>query len=390
MRYLYADSELFPPGYDFLTTLKLFLEHGGLAAHHLAEMQEIEEEIASGAADVASAVELITRFGTRAEAALGTVLVSSPRNPAVQELADALIEEVQNLTEAKCEEVETKLRQDNSLGESKTSEHRAQMHAEMAQFFLKAELGGDLLDARIELRDGKYAIEATRWMPGDISVTYAISADRFGAWSEPRKVASITDDLEKLQVGMKKKFLRRDLTREMIKVADHTIVSVILNEEGAEIALAKRPEATKDVIQLHLAHQSDGVYAHIERPSADEGLPFPAVPSDVEKLSGLWAALEEVGSEALEHRSSVLAIRVDDVDVLELDEPGLLLDRLIEQYGPIVREITRRSPSPRELSLKVEHEDGRREERYISRDSLTQLIEGLNDEVRARFATLEI
>jgi hypothetical protein len=55
----------------------------------------------------------------------------------------------------------------------------------------------------------------------------------------------------------------------------------------------------------------------------------------------------------------------------------------------MVAEIARRSPTPRELSLKLEHDDGRREERYLDRQLVDALLDDLPPPARARLAPLQ-
>jgi uncharacterized protein YceH (UPF0502 family) len=115
---------------------------------------------------------------------------------------------------------------------------------------------------------------------------------------------------------------------------------------------------------------------------------FPAVPSDVEKLSGLFAVLQRVGQEAHRRRVTVSAAELGGVDLLR-EDPGALLAHLVERFAPTVDEIARRSPTPRELSLKLEHEDGRREERYLDRQLVDALLADLPPRARERLAALQ-
>lgn len=383
MRYLYADSEPFPLGYDFLASLESLIRHSAKAADHLWRLSTAESQIQQAVKANAESLKLIEQFGDQAEGALGTVILTAPSHPLVTALGEELVEAVRKATAQRLAEADGILKRSNATLHADATTHREGARAELEQFLLEAELDATTSNATIELRDDHYAIEATRQLAGEIAVTYAIDGNRFAAWSEPRKLASIAD-LDELQVGLKKKFLRSDMTREMVRVADHTILSVHLQADQAEIHIARKG----DRLLLSLEREVDGVSASIERPQPDSHSMFPAVPSDAQKLATLWATLEEVSNEALNHRQSVVDVTVDGVEVFAIEQPELLLDRLLEIYAPIVAEIARRSPSPRELSLKVEHSDGRREERYVKRSTLAGFLEGLHPQVRKRFEVI--
>lgn len=380
MRYLYADSEPFPLGYDFLASLESLIRHAAIASDHIWRLSTAESQIEQAVKANTESQALIERFGDQAEGALGTVIVTAPSHPLVTALGEELVEAVRNATARRLAESDSMLKRSNATLLAEVSEHRDGARAELEQFLLEAELDATTRDATIELRDGHYAIEATRQLAGEISVTYAIDRNRFTTWSEPRKLASIAD-LDELQVGLKKKFLRSDMTREMVRVADHTILSVFLQADHAEIQIAKKGAT----MLLSLDREPDGVAASIERAQSKSHSMFPAVPTDAQKLATLWATLEEVSNEALSHRQAVVDVQVDGVDVFAIEQPEMLLDRLLEIYAPVVAEIARRSPSPRELSLKVEHTDGRREERYVKKATLMGFLEGLHPQVQKRF-----
>ena len=383
VRYLYADSEPFPLGYDFLASLESLIRHASRAADHLWRLSTAETQVAQSAKANAESQKLIEQFGDQAEGALGTVILTAPSHPLVTALGEELVEAVRKATAQRLAESDAVLKRANASLLAEVQQHREGARAELEQFLLEAELDATTRDATIELRDGAYAIEATRQLAGDIAVTYAIDANRFTAWAEPRKLASLAD-LDELQVGLKKKFLRSDMTREMVRVADHTILSVHLQADQAEIQIARKG----DKLLLSLEREADGIAASIERPQPDSHSMFPAVPSDAQKLASLWATLEEVSHEALHHRQAVVDVKVDGVEVFAIEQPELLLDRLLQIYAPVVAEIARRSPSPRELSLKVEHPDGRREERYVRKSTLAAFIAELHPQVRKRFEVI--
>jgi len=76
--------------------------------------------------------------------------------------------------------------------------------------------------------------------------------------------------------------------------------------------------------------------------------------------------------------------------VLEHDLLMEMLERLVDTLAPLAQEISRRSPNRHELSLKVEHGDGRREEIYLKKDELAEPIAGLPAPVWKIFSRLGV
>lgn len=389
MRFLYADSEPFPLAYDFLATLERFVQHAGRAAHSEAQVARLRQVHLKRSKSIADTVAALEEQADETYLQLDTAKITAPNNAVVGSYMDKVAAYSRQAAEELAAEQRSHLQRVSVAADEEISGHRRTARAELETFLIEGELGGELVNAIIELRDGVYAIEATRRLIGGAEVTYHIATERFEAWREPRKVSSIAGEME-IQVGMKKKFLRSDLTREMMRVGDHTIMRAVLGEGGAEIALKKKPDHPKPPITLVLGREDDGLDAYIERQQADGSDLFPAIPSDTEKIVGLWEALQEVSQRALDFRDAVVRVEIGGIDIFVEDTLDTIVENLLEAYAPIAREIEARSPSGRELSLKIEHPDGRREERYLEKAKLRAALEGLDPTVQNRFARLPL
>jgi hypothetical protein len=71
--------------------------------------------------------------------------------------------------------------------------------------------------------------------------------------------------------------------------------------------------------------------------------------------------------------------------VLENDLIGPFVTTMIRMMAPVVAEISKRSPNPAELSLKVENDTGRREEIYVRKADLLAKLEPLSPAERRVF-----
>jgi hypothetical protein len=88
------------------------------------------------------------------------------------------------------------------------------------------------------------------------------------------------------------------------------------------------------------------------------------------------------------HKERLLSVTLDGADVVEQDLVIAFVERLVQMFSPIVSEIARKSSNATELSLKREHDDGRREELYLRKQELAKRIEPLTAPARGLFAPL--
>jgi hypothetical protein len=175
-----------------------------------------------------------------------------------------------------------------------------------------------------------------------------------------------------------------------VRVDEHTVAAAVLEPKRAEIHLRRRVDAPGDSLVLFLERGENGFSADIDRP-VETGEPsrFHAVAEDLPQLEELWARLE-ASCAGVDMRETVESLTIDGQDVFEEERVVTFVDQVLSAYSPIVSEIVRRSPSPRELSLKIEHSDGRREEIYLKKDQLVGHVAALEPAMREHFARLDI
>ena len=388
MRYLYADSTDFPYEFDFLAGLERLLLHGGRIAAHAAAIEELESGRQLDATRSQRSVEGLQRWLAEAHTALTTAeLTTEAPGP----LADDVGARVRDLLDQLAGEAEAaeaaRVRRENGVAHDAVVDHRRSMRVELETLLLGTSLGGRPKRTVIQLRDGAYGFTVTRTLPGAIDVDFIIDEAKMAPWTGPRTVEAVSGAME-VQVGMKKKFLRRDLTRELVRIGELVVVEAKLIPDGAEVRLEKKPGSGKPPLLLEMRRDGETVDVTIERESADGTDLFPAVPSDAEKIEGLWESLEETARRAYASRAGVRAVFVDGHDVLGEGQPLIAIDRLANELGPVVGQLASRTPNDHELCLKVEDEAGKREERYIRRRDLHALLEEAGSAAVERFGHL--
>ncbi len=386
MRFLYADSEPFPLDYDFLATLRSFVRAAARSYAHLADIERLQAEIEGRNAATHDVLAALASFGSALEAAREAAERHYTNVPAVivysQELASHL-----ERTQKAARELHARGNEDhNANALAEIEKHRKEVRTLVEEFVLQAQLGMELAYGRIGLAGETYEMRVGTWTQGPIEVEYGVKPGRMAEWKEPRRIDELTGGLI-LQVGMKKKFLSKALTRQFVDVSDYTLTGAIVHARGGEIQLRRKVSSDKDQILLHILHENGNFVANVFRPG-DGSAPFTAVGESLVNVEKLWRVLMEASKETLEHRDSVHGVRLDGQDLFAQDAAPQLFDRLIDLYAPTVKEIARRSPSPLELSLKLQRDDGRREEVYLRKSELAEELAPLDAPMRARFTPL--
>lgn len=388
MRYLYADSTPFPFAFDFLAGLERLLLHGGRIAALEAEIGRLEREREMAAGVTARALEGLDRWVDEAKTALQTADVTTedagPLAESVSERLRKLVDQLAGETEAA---EQAQLRRQNGAFHDQAIAHRRVMREELQTLLLEAELGAQPFETVIRLREADYGFTVTRTFPGEVKVDYAIDEQAIAGWNEKRTVASVAGAME-VQVGMRKKFLRRDMTRELVRIGDHVVTEARLKPTSAEVRLQKKPGGKRPPLLLELNRDGEAVDVTIERESDDGMSMFPAVPSDAEKLEGLWESLEDTARRAFGARAGVSAVRIAGHDVLAEGHTLIAIDHIAKTFAPVVAQLAARTPNDHELTLKVEGEDGKREERYIRRRDLHAILEEAGPAAVERFGHL--
>jgi hypothetical protein len=115
------------------------------------------------------------------------------------------------------------------------------------------------------------------------------------------------------------------------------------------------------------------------------------VPSDDRAaLSILWRGLITEVADGARASAEMLEIHLDRDRVTDADDVFAALVRMVDHYRPIVADLAAHSPSADELAIKIEVEEGHREEVFVYRADLAQHILALPPGIRDRVAIREL
>jgi len=161
--------------------------------------------------------------------------------------------------------------------------------------------------------------------------------------------------------------------------------------------------AGREAMVLHETSRRSSPGIHVVMPGPSERAPL-VVPLDKRNqpagqpyyldeigssaLFALWRGLSDRFNALLNCRTTLTSARLGGRDVVEIDHPSTIADALLVDLAPLTREVRARSRVPGELILKRDLGDDRREELFISRQSLLDKIAALPSHLRRLFAAI--
>ncbi len=397
MKFLYGDSVPFPLGFDFLATLGAFMKAAtrvvmldqsarkdASAARERAEEREAEAESLRfmHEALVRALDEALNPGGPR-----GTLMSDTPPVAASKYAVDMKAAS-QRMVEERSQAGQAATAAEAAKLATLDAARHAEMRSVLEQLFGSAEL--PVLSARVslQLRDGKNELGVVFRNQGEVVTSFVLGAAKQPEWSAPRRVSELVQGLD-LNVGIKKAFFKGTLSYERVHLDDWYLGRADVHASFAEIALRKKPDQ-KDTLVFRLKRLPDAMRAEVEHPEDPNAKQLPSGLSieDAALVDKLSRAIVERFTPLLHQRESVVRVELDGQDVFAKGLEMALVGRLVAVFAPVVEEVAQRSPNQAELSLKKEHDGGRREEIYLRRSQLTAALEPLDAAGRAVFAPL--
>jgi hypothetical protein len=387
MRYLFGDSFPFPLQYNFLTTIEAFVtaaahavvldfEAARLQAQAAGAIQTREKSL--GALEV---FHLGIMKAVQDAAAQQTEPSAAEYARKVSEYANAAVEEAKKATQAQVE-------RDRQHTRSEVERRRGEMRTAIETFLTSAQLPSTQSRITMSMNDGRNELSAVFVNPEGLTTGFTLGS-HLPQWQIPRKVSEFLQGVS-LQIGTKKGWIRKSVEPELVHIDDFVIGGFDLAEDSAEIRLRRKAEQ-RDCFVFALRRGEAGVDAELHRPLEEEigeRGPTGVEPSDRDQLERLWKALRSGVSDAASHRERLLSVTLDDTNLFDHERLLTFFERIVKVLAPTVSEIARRSPNPDELSLKVENDNGRREEVYLRRLDLVSKLESLPSEAQNIFAPL--
>ncbi len=204
-------------------------------------------------------------------------------------------------------------------------------------------------------------------------------------------VVRIDKVMERLEVHAPESggWLRKEVTLRPQRLDKEFITAVVANDSETMIQLRTAADGTG--VGFDLTVPESGVRVSLRRVGeATEWPPFELDETDSAKIRELKDKIVASAEELRHARRGLVEAALGDKPLGEQRDPKVIVERLVAEMAPVVREIAKRSLAPTELVLKRQTGDGRREEIFVSRRDLQVKLRPLGKEARAVFAPLEL
>jgi hypothetical protein len=388
MRFLYGDSAPFPLGYNFLKTLEAFMAAATRIVQLEHESQGLQRHTEELGKNRIKGLEALDQFHNVVMRAVTDTAQKVQHAHAldyarrIEEFASRYVEEHRHTTLAANEHEAAQARAEN--------DRRVVEQRRALETFLKIPRL-PVLATKITMRstvDGKDVytqMSAVFENPDQIRTAFALAPSQVPAWASPRKVSELVQGVD-LTVGVEKSWLRGTVSPKLVNVDDWVIASFDADEDSFDLTLRRRI-AEKESLDFHLRRTEAGLVGRVEHVGA-EAAPTALAADDAATLERLWLAIRTTTRDVLERKEQLLSVSLDGQPVFETGHALAFVVRLVAMFAPTVREIAKRSPNEFELSLKMETEEGRREELYLRKDQLVSQLQPLHSAGREVFAPL--
>lgn len=391
MRFLFGDSTPFPLGYNFLATLESFMATATRIVQLENETTTTRRSADETATNRVKGLEALEQFHNVVMRAVQDTAQKVHHAHALEyaqrvaEFASGYVEEHKRaaLAANERESMALRIEADRRIGEQR----------QQLETFLKAARLPVLrtkLSVRLtgEGKDFRHQMSAVFDNPDNIQTAFTLNAARAPGWTMPRKVGDFVQSVE-LLVGVEKSWLRGTVTQKQQNVDDWIISQLDMSDDMFELTLRKNMRE-KEMLVFHMRKMEGILSGTVEHPGVADAsaVGTQMQHSDLAQLDRLWLALRTSTRDVVDHKEQLLGVLLDQQPVFEA---GLVLPfvvRLVAMFGPTVREVAKRSPNEYELSLKIEHEGGRREEIYLRKDALVSALAPLPAAGRQVFAPL--
>lgn len=389
VRYLLGDSAEFREQYNFLATLKGFIACAGRVSQLHHDIQKLTTDLNDQLAKLSTVSDQVAEFCDTLVALIKSKArekshpepIGSIANQQVQALSSALANARTNMT-SEAQKAKTNISKE-------IDKHRHDIISSINTFLSTESLPVISNSFSMQTNDGTMTLLANFEFRGGVTASFELDPNRAGDFSSPFRVQSVTTDMN-IQIGQKKKFLSKDLTAVQALLDTYYVTTIELAEGMCHVRLRRKLESIEDSIVIDMRRKGSKFAARITNLEGESQQTSDAEQSDFDTLNVFWSALSKRITPILAQKQRLRKLRLDGNDVFKNDLIVEFVERLIDQFAPIVATIAAHSPNPEELSLKMDRGDGRREEIYVRKKELAKHVLTLPDEYLERFAILDI
>lgn len=388
--YLFGDSQPFEGGYDFLAELRAFVRSASQVLVLAHQADELEQNLGDRAQAHLHAIEAIQTFFDHVHEGVTDRAVRSTAPTLIAPFAKELLAQVEAIGARAKQSRANDLDADSVAVTSSIRDKRTELRSVMAAYLLTDPLPTASWAMSLNLGHTSPQGQVVLSHPKGLTTRFTVEVNA-STWAKPRKLGELCPGMA-LQVGMKKAFLRSSLHPDIHTLDDFYLGEIELGPDSMEAHLRRKPDAPRDAYVVELDIDDAGrTIARVtnRREKGGEAEPFNSQGEDVARLRELATVLRREVAPLVRRKRRLVSAHLDGHDMFERGLARQLFERIIARMAPIALAVAQHSPNPQELSLKVESDEGRREEIYLRKQELIEMVAPLPEEKRALFRPLE-
>jgi len=378
--YRYGDGTPFPLDENFIETLTTAVETCTNAFVPLSELDGRRDK----ARDVRrEADKELGRLSDLEATVIGSLLAFAPsdsKKPSLtQQVSQKITASVKTAVIEARRQVEGRVVATDAMAAPKTAAD-AVLKA-LRPFFEEQQLPNAKWIMSWDVRGAEPSANA-RATAGRISASFTLAPDPYRA---PIRVEQLSDGVV---VHMMKKGVFGKAKPAPIDLGKY--VAVAFERSAQETTITLKENANRTALGLRFAVTEVGAtWVSITATGDTDGDPNPLDLEDVAPIRTLadkaYAALKD-----LLHRRTLMELSLGATQLADLEEPRIIPLELLAQLTPLARTIREKSRMSGELILKRDIGDGRREELFVPRATLTAQFARLPNEYRRPFEDMGI
>jgi len=263
---------------------------------------------------------------------------------------------------------------------------RVAAHHALEDFLRKNVLPETELTISLRAEGEGHSGDATMLTPFGVRAVFRLELPPNDEWQRQRRISELSPGTE-LQVPQEAGWISKRVELQRVKLDKLFVTEALVQPKSVRVEARKafrsgmgyaleRGEVGGSILELN----DDGAVKDTHPIEADDY----AVADRL--LSTVRAELERLAV----HRGAMVSASFDGAPISELDEPRAIATRLIANLAPVCNEIERRSGGNDELILRRDVADGRREEKYVKKAELRELVCVLPIALRAPFEPLKL
>jgi hypothetical protein len=254
--------------------------------------------------------------------------------------------------------------------------------------FLRAHsLPGDDLSVSLRGEEQGYAGDATLSTTFGVGAAFRLAIPDAHDWSRLRRVMDVSPGCE-VQVPHEAGWINKRLELQRIKLDKLWITDAALTPHNVRLTVRKGISSGPGYT-LEVVRGGSGTIRELDENGTEKDV-HPIEPDDIDSVRRLTDAATEALLSLATYRNAMITCSYDGTSFAEVEDPRTVATALIATLAPTVNEIERRSGGVDELILRRDVADGRREEKYVKKAELREVICALPIALRNAFAPLQL